>query len=303
MADSPRSASLAPATAFAVATFGIFVFSGMDAVMKGLVIAIGVYQTMLWRSLAGVALSGTLYAVRRVPMPGRRAMRLHLTRGMVGAVMALTFFWGLARVSMAPAIALTYIAPVLAMFLSAMLLKETVGRATIVASAIAFAGVGTIVAGQASGQPGPEVVHGLIAILISAICYAFNIVLMRAQALVAGPVEVTFWQSLIVSCALLVAAPWFASIPDARHAPMIVLAAMLATVSMMLLAWAYAHGEASYLAPTEYTSFVWAAMLGWVVFSEPLSLWTLAGAAMIVAGCIVAARRSPSPIPNIEAAP
>ena len=44
------------------------------------------------------------------------------------------------------------------------------------------------------------------------------------------------------------------------------------------LSWAYARAEASYLAVTEYSAFIWAALFGWLVFSEPVSLYTLAGA-------------------------
>jgi S-adenosylmethionine uptake transporter len=89
-------------------------------------------------------------------------------------------------------------------------------------------------------------------------------------------------------------------VPDLRHAPAIVGAAVLATVSLLLLAWAYARGEANYLAPTEYTAFIWASLWGWVVFGERIALYTLAGAALIIAGCLIAARRRS--IENVEAA-
>jgi len=91
-----------------------------------------------------------------------------------------------------------------------------------------------------------------------------------------------------------------AHVPDMRHAPAIVGAAVLATVSLLLLAWAYARGEANYLAPTEYTAFIWASLWGWVVFSERIALYTLAGAALIIAGCLIAARRRS--IETVEAA-
>ncbi len=295
---------VAPATAFAVAALGIAVFSGMDAVMKGLVLAIGAYNALLWRSFVATALSGSIYAAKRSAFPRPATMRLHLMRGTVSAVMAFLFFWGLGRVPMAQAIALAFIAPVIALFLAAAILGEAIGRSTIVASAVAFAGVLVILAGQAREALGPEAFAGSIAILVSAVCYAFNIILMRAQSQVAGPVEVTFWQSLIVTSLFLLAAPWLLVVPSGIHAPMLVLAAVLTTVSLLLLAWAYAHGEASYLAPTEYTSFVWAALLGWLIFDEGLSPWTLAGATLIVGGCILAARARPAPpVPNLEAAP
>ncbi len=46
-----------PAFAFLVGVLGIALFSAMDAVMKGLVLAIGTYVTMFWRNLAGIGLS------------------------------------------------------------------------------------------------------------------------------------------------------------------------------------------------------------------------------------------------------
>ena len=71
---------------------------------------------------------------------------------------------------------------------------------------------------------------------------------------------------------------------------------------LILLGWAYARAEASYLAATEYTAFLWAALFGWLVFSEPLSPYTLAGAALIVAGCVLAARRPQESSAPLEAA-
>ena len=70
----------------------------------------------------------------------------------------------------------------------------------------------------------------------------------------------------------------------------IVIAAAMSTAGALLFAWGYARAEASYLAVTEYSAFLWAAALGWIVFHEPVSLYTVAGAALIVGGCIIAAR-------------
>ena len=292
----PRS----PAFVFSVAALGIAVFSSMDAVMKSLVLQIGAYDTLLWRTLAGTVLTGLIYLPTRAAWPSRATMRVHLIRGAVSAVMAVTFFWGLARVPMAQAIALAFIAPLLALFGAAFVLKEHIPRRAILASLVAFAGVGVIMLGQAASAPSPDRFRGTVAILISAVCYAYNIVLMRQQALVAGPKEVAFFQSIIVGAILAACAPFLAHVPDTRHALPIVLAAVLATVSLLLLAWAYARGEANYLAPTEYTGFIWASLWGWVVFSEPVAPYTLAGAALIIIGCLIAARRRS--IENVEAA-
>ena len=66
--------------------------------------------------------------------------------------MALLFFWGLARVPMAQAITLAYIAPILALLFAAVALGERVGRRVILASVLAFAGVFVyILQGSAAG--------------------------------------------------------------------------------------------------------------------------------------------------------
>ena len=54
------------------------------------------------------------------------------------------------------------------------------------------------------------------------------------------------------------------------------------------------------LGPVEYTAFIWAALFGWLVFAEAVTLATLAGTALIVAGCLVAARQDPDHVDHIE---
>ena len=289
------------ATAFAVATLGIALFSGMDAVMKHLSLAIGTYNALLWRTGAGALIAAAVFFGQRSRWPGKPAMRVHVTRGLLSVPMALLFFWGLARVPMAQAIALAFVAPLIALYLAAVLLREKVEGRAILASLLGFAGVLVIFAGQAEAELGPDAFRGSVAILASAGLYAYNIILMRRQALLARPAEVAFFTSGIMGGSFLLAAPFLARIPPAEHLPAIVGAAVLAFASLLLLSWAYARAEAQHLAPVEYTSFVWAAILGFLVFREPVQPLTLAGAAMIVMACLIAATRRPPPTPDVEA--
>ena len=294
--------SAAPLTAFAVASLGIATFSSMDAVMKGLAIALGAYNALMWRMLAGTAISAIPFAVSRPRWPARAVLRIHVVRALVSAAMALLFFWGLARVPMAQAIALSFIAPIIALFLAALILKERITRATVIATGMAFGGVLVILYGQSRANLGHDAFLGALAILASAICYAWNIILMRQQSLVAGATEVAFYQSALVALIFLIGAPFLIAPPPIEFAPALFLAALLATASLFLLSWAYARAQANYLAPSEYTGFLWATLWGWVVFGERVSLFTLAGAVLIVGGCILAARRHDNaPVADSEA--
>jgi S-adenosylmethionine uptake transporter len=291
---SSRAASSSIALPFAAGCLGIALFSIMDAVMKHLVMEIGTYNALVWRNGTGALIAGAFFLAARQRWPGRVAMRIHVTRGLVGTVMALLFFWGLGRVPLAQAIALAFIAPLIALFLASVLLKERIERRAIFASALGVAGVAVIFAGQAEADLGREALLGSLAILASACLYAYNIILMRQQAQVARPLEVAFFMSGITAVTLALAAPVLAVVPAPEHWPFIVSGALLAFGSLLLLAWAYARAQAQHLAPVEYTSFVWAAALGWLVFGESVSWFTLAGAVLIVAACLIAAgRREP----------
>jgi S-adenosylmethionine uptake transporter len=281
-----------PIQAFAAALAAVGILSIMDAVMKALVLAIGIYAVSVLRSAVGLALAGGLYLPRRLPWPSRAVLKIHVARGVIVTVMAFLFFWGIGRVPLAQAIALTFIAPLIALMLAALFLDERIGRRSIAGSIVAFAGVLAIVLGQARSALGPEVLVGSVAIIGSALCYACNIVLMRHQALSAKPLEITFFQSLTVLVLWLAVIP-FAGLPQLPTTfwwIWIVVAAAMSTAGAMLFAWGYARAEASYLAVTEYSAFLWAAACGWFVFKEPVSAYTIAGAALIVGGCIIAAR-------------
>jgi S-adenosylmethionine uptake transporter len=297
-APAPKPTSTA--VAFGVATLGIAAFSIMDAVMKGLSLSIGAYNALLWRTMAGALLGGAFFFGRRGAWPAWPVMKVHLTRGILSAFMAILFFWGLARVPLAQAIALAFVAPLIALYLAAILLGERIERRAILASLLGFGGVVVIFTGQAEADLGPEAFRGSVAILASAGLYAYNIILMRRQAQIAGPMEVAFFMSLIMTLCFMAVAPIWAEAPAVEHAPAIVGAALLAFVSLMLLSWAYARAEAQHLAPVEYTSFVWAAVLGWLIFDERVLPLTLVGAGMIIVACLVAASRKPASVVDAE---
>ncbi len=299
---SPRAPMRGAAIPILVAALGIAIFSCMDAVMKGLSIAIGAYNAMLWRSIVGTVLSAILMAATRVRWPSRSALLLHVQRSGSAGISVLLFFWGLVRVPMAEGVALTFLSPVIALILAAPMLGERIGRGAVIAAMLAVAGVVVIVLGKASQGAGPEALHGALAIVLASFFYAINIVLLRRSALVAGPIEIPFFMNLVFACLYLPAAPVAAIVPPLHEAPWLVMAAAFAIVSSLLLAWAYRRAEAQLLVSVEYTAFIWAAILGAIVFGETVSPVTLAGAVLIVAGCVIAARGKPAAGPSTEAA-
>lgn len=277
---------------FAAALVGVALFSLMDALMKGASLAVGAYSALLVRSAIGLCLAAPLWLATRRVWPSREAVRLHLLRGVVGAAMAFTFFWGLARLPLAEAIALSFVAPLAALYLAAVLLGETIARTAVMASLLGIAGVVTIAwARLGNDLSHPQAGLGIAAILVSSILYAWNLVLQRQQALVARPAEVAVFQNAVVAAVLSLFAPWWLVAPGGEAFGWIAAAAVLAVAGGMVLSWAYGRAEAQVLVPLEYSGFLWACLFGWWFFREPVTVPTLAGAVLIVAACWIAAPR------------
>ena len=280
-----------PLLPFAAALAGVGFLSLMDAFMKEAALLIGAYTATVLRAGVGTALIAPVWLARGPAMPTRAVWKLHLTRGVVSAFMALTFFFALTRLPLAEAIALSFIAPLIALYLASVLLGETISRAAIGASLLGFAGTLVIVGGRiGQGQFDEGAALGVASLFASALLYAYNFIVIRRQAQVAGPIEITTFHSGIGGLVLLTLAPFLWQTPSGEALLPLLAAGALTVAGSLSIAWAYARAEASALVATEYSGFVWAAGFGWLFFRENVSLPTLAGTALIVAGCWLAAR-------------
>jgi|KBSSwiS6_1023812.scaffolds.fasta_scaffold10249_2 S-adenosylmethionine uptake transporter len=298
---SISSPSASGALPFAAALLGIAIFSAMDAVMKHLSIEIGAYNAMLWRTMISLVALGPAFVLRGGRWPAWPVLKLHMVRGIATGLSLLLFFWALKRLPLAEGIALSFIAPLLALAMAAVFLKEKIARSSLAASVLAFGGVLVIVIFQPRSAAGPSDWHGQAAILVAAALYAVGIVVGRRQSQLAAPLEIALFFNIVAGGMALMGAPWLAIMPAAVHIPALLVATVAANISIMLIAWAYARAETQYLLPVEYTAFLWAALFGWLVFGETVTAATLAGAGLIVAACLLAARGSPA-IAHVDAA-
>ena len=285
-----RSRTLYPVL---VTLAGVGLYSVMDAMMKGASLMLGAYSALLWRSLLAVVMVMPAWRLSGGRWPDRAALRLHALRGVVAAGMALTFFWGLTRLPIAEAIAISFVAPLFALFLAAATLGETVTRQAIFASVIGLCGV-VVIGGARIGASaaGSDAAWGVAAVVASALLYAWNLILLRRQSQTAGPLEMAAFLNATVVLVLLPFAPFLALLPqDANTAMALVGSAALTVAALMCLSWSYARAEAQVLVPLEYSAFAWAALMGWLVFAEALTLPTLAGTALVVGACWIAVPR------------
>ena len=271
---------------------GVAFLSLMDAFMKGAALAIGAFSAAWLRALIGTALMVPIFFAAGARRPPRAAMKLHIERGTVSCFMAVTFFYALTKLPLAETIAISFIAPLVALYLAHVLLGEAVSRAAVWGSLLGFVGAIVIVSNRL-GSAGfdRDAVLGLASILVSALLYAYNFIVMRRQSHVAKPAEIALFHSGVTAAILAVAAPFLFRIPDAGVLGATAASAALTVMGAMLLAWAYARAEAQVLVPMEYSGFLWAVLFGWLFFRETVSPVTVLGTVLIVIGCWIAARK------------
>jgi S-adenosylmethionine uptake transporter len=277
---------------FLVTLVAIGLLSLMDSYMKAASIAVGAFSALVVRSLLSSGLTIPLWLWKGPGWPEKHVLRLHVIRGVNSAIMALTFFWALVYLPLAEAIALAFISPVIALGLAAVILKEKIAGKAITAAMLSLLGVVIIVGGRIGRETmSDEAALGVVMVLLSAAFYAWNLILQRQQALVAKPLEIVTFQNVTVALVLLLGTPFFFRMPQGDAWIDIGMATLLALVAAPMMAWAYARAEAQVLVPVEYTGFAWAALFGWIFFGEEVRLTTIAGAALIIVGCWIAAPR------------
>ena len=271
---------------------GIAILSLMDAFIKSAALALGAYMAALLRVGIAFALAAPVWLALKSPWPRPGVLKVHLKRGIVGALMALTFFVALTKLPLAETIAISFIAPIISLYLAALLLGEQVRPRAVWGAVLGLAGVVVIVGGKLGrGNLDSDTLLGLAAIGFSALLYAWNLVIQREQALLAKPLEVTVFYMGIAGLLYLMAAPWLFVMPEIGELKDVAIAAVLTIGGALTMSWAYARAEAQVLVPVEYTGFLWAMLFGWLLLSETVTWTAIAGAGLIVAGCWIATTR------------
>ena len=230
--------------------------------------------------VAWVAASGGARGLLRIRLP------LHLARGVLGVAMLAFFTFGVRRLPLADAYAIFFVAPLLITALAFLLLHERVGRARWVAISVGFVGVLIVLrptAGGAITLPG-------LAILATALGYALSAITVRVLGRTDSTQSMVFWLMtfIAVGAGLLAIPEWRALQPE--HGWIVCGMGISGSIGQWAVTEAFRQGEASFIAPFEYTALVWGMGLDWFVWRTAPAPVTLAGASVIIASGIYLVR-------------
>jgi len=283
---TPPRPSLASAVLLMLAA--VLMFALMDAGLKLLSSHYPPLQVAALRGLSSLPLV-TLWVLATVP--ARSLLRvhwpLHLLRGALGVAMMAGFVYGLRTMPLSTAYAITFVAPLLVTALAGPLLKEKVGAARWTAIGIGLVGVLVILRPTGEGM----LTGGGLAILVAAICYAMGAITVRMLAQRDSTQAMVFWFVVLLSVgAWLLALPAWMPLQSV-HLWIIAGVGVSGSLAQVALTEAFRRGEASLIAPLEYTALVWGVMLDVALWSVLPDGVTWIGAGIIVASGLYLLRR------------
>jgi len=132
--------------------------------------------------------------------------------------------------------------------------------------------------------------------LLSAALVAGVVIFVKRLSAEDSPATLIFYSSAIA--ALMTAGPclWVWISPTAFEWLLLLVMALLGVLAQSCFIRGYAVGEATVLAPLEYTRLLFSALAGYVMFRDVPGLWAVAGAMMIIGASVVAARTDAKPV-------
>lgn len=241
---------------------------------------LNVFQVMEIRSLLGFLMLLPLIHVNG----GFKAMRTarplqHVSRNLVHYGAQLGWFYALTLIPMAQVVSIEFTMPVWTAILATLFLGERMTPWKIAAIVLGVIGVIVIVR-PATGEINP----GQLIALVAAVGFGTSIVLMKSLTRTEATLAIIFWMLVIQSAAGLVPALWAWQWPSPYVWGWLVVIAFCGTFSHFCMAKAMLYADATVVVPMDFLRVPLTALVGFLIYRERLDLFTVLGAALILAG-------------------
>lgn len=269
---------------------GSFLFSIMIALIKLAGERLHVTEILFFRQL-----TMTFIAVPAIiagwPMSVQSARpKLQILRvGMAFFAMMLGFL-AFIKLPMAEATVIAFSKTFFTTILAIILLGEVVRAPRWIALCLGFIGVGIII--WPDDQFGWNVWH--VMSIVSAICVSFVMIIIRILARLDRPVTILTYQAAGVGILMIPPTVWFWQMPTPFEWVLLIAIGVISAAAQYLNILAFKEGEASALAPLEYTRLIFATLLGLWLFAEWPENQVWFGAAIIIVAALYMMHRERS---------
>ncbi len=256
---------------------GAFLLCISDVFVKTLGAKFSPHELSFYRYVTGMIVLAPLFV--RLGWSGLRTARL----GLHGLRMALAFvaqlgvFYTIIHLPLADATAFMFSKPLFTTLVAVIVLSEAVSGRRWTATAVGFAGVLVMM------RPGSQGIDPVALVAVgTALVFAIANVLIRILAATEPTARMLFYYHIGGVAVFAVPTVWAGHAPVGVEWLLLLTIGVLTTGGMFCYFRAFSIGEANAVGPAENLRLIYAALFGFFLFSEIPSLWTVAGAAIIV---------------------
>ena len=240
------------------------------------------FQILFFRSLIGLLIIGFLVWRSNWQQIFTKHFKIHALRNVAHFGGQFGWFYGIAFIPLAEVFALEFTVPVWTAVLATILLGEQITRARV--TAITFGVVGVILI----LRPGLAVVNpASLAVLGSALAYAFSHTMTRKLAQIDTPLTILFYMTLIQLPLGLVTSIFDWTTPTVAMLPWIMVVGVSALSGHYCMARALALADAIVVVPMDFLRLPLIATIGVAIYGEPLDWLVLAGGSVMFAGNLI----------------
>lgn len=284
-ADVPRPTDALSRGIFMMC-FAVLSFAAMNSFTKELRSDLPVIVIIWGRYFFHLLLILVMFPKRIPTLFHIRDKYLQIVRSVLVLLATACMFFALGYMPLADAVAITFVAPLLIVALSAVFLKEAVGPRRWGAVIIGFIGVMVII------RPGAGAFQ--IAALLPLTCallYAIFQILTRLISHRSNPLNMLFYTAVTGAILMTVIVPFSWQTPSNDQWLMLMAIGLLGGLGHYALIRAYERSETSLVAPFAYTEIIWATLLGFIVFGDFPDIYTFVGTAIIIASGVYILQR------------
>jgi drug/metabolite transporter (DMT)-like permease len=253
---------------------------------------LSVFQIMEVRSILGFFM---LYPLIRLH-GGLAAMKTsrplqHIGRNLIHYAAQLGWFFALTLIPLGQVVSIEFTMPIWTAILAASFLGERITAGKIAAIVLGVVGV-LIIVRPAAGEINP----GQLIALGAAIGFGISIAMMKSLTRTENTLIIIFWMLVVQSAAGFFPALYVWIWPSAYAFGWIVVIAFCGTFCHYCMARAMLYADATVVLPMDFLRVPLTATAGWLIYSERLDMFTVLGAALILAGNLLNLRAA-DPVP------
>jgi drug/metabolite transporter (DMT)-like permease len=259
----------------------------LNTLMRGLAIALDPFQTQFLRYLAGLGVMLPLVMRSGLATFWPRNVRGQFTRGAVHTLGLCLWFIAVPHISLADTTAIGFTGPIFIMIGAALVFHEPMRWERWAAALVGFAGVLIVVAPQLTGSGG----WYALVMLSSSPVFAASFLVTKALTRYERPEVIVVWQAITVTAFSLPLALLHWKAPSALQWLEFLLCGILGSAGHYCLTRSFSIADISATQSVKFLDLVWAAALGWLVFGDLPTRWTLVGGVVICASTLWITRR------------